>query len=319
MALLKVQNLGVSFFTKRGIVHAVNGVSFSLERGEALGIIGESGCGKSVTAQSILRLVDYPGRIVSGSILFKDRDVLSLNKEEMRSIRGREIGFIPQDPTTSLNPVYTVGYQIKEKIKAHTELTRNETGEKVIKLMKEMWIPAAEIRVNDYPFQFSGGMCQRVTAAVSLSTDPSLAILDEPTTALDVTTQDQLLKMFISLQESRKMGILFITHDFSVLAKICDRVAVMYAGRIVETANIHDILETPYHPYTKALISCVPRIDDKDSDRLGTIIGQPPTFFQPPIGCVFKERCSSRRSECDSVPPTKEVGREHFVSCWCVS
>jgi len=318
MKLLDVKNLEVRFFTKRGIVHAVNNVSFDLNQGETLGIIGESGCGKSVTAFSILRLVDKPGKVTGGEILFKGHDLLPLSEKQMSRLRGREIGFIAQDPLASLDPVFPIGDQIGETLKAHTQMCTAERRERVIELMKELWIPSPETRVRDYPFQFSGGMCQRVVATIAISCSPSLIIADEPTTALDVTTQAQLLHVFSYLKTNHNIGIIFITHDFGIVPKICDRVAVMYAGYIVEMANVNDIFETPYHPYTRALMDSVPRIG-KDMERLTTIPGQPPTLYQPPTGCMFKERCPLRQSECDNVPPAQEVGKGHIVYCWHIS
>ena len=285
--LLQVEDLRTFFFTRKGVVKAVDGISFHLDEGETLGLVGESACGKTVTALSILRLLPEPaGQIVSGKILLDGTNLLELDKKEMRRYRGRVISMILQDPMTSLNPVYTVGDQIAESIRLHQELRDDMVEDEVISALRLLRIPAPEQRIRDYPFQMSGGMRQRVVGSIAMSCRPRLLIADEPTTALDATIQVQYLALFKDIQKQTDVAIIFITHDFGVVASICHRVAVMYAGRIIETATTRTVFKAPKHPYTIALINSVPRLDQKD-DRLYSIEGQPPSLLDLPPGCRF--------------------------------
>jgi oligopeptide/dipeptide ABC transporter ATP-binding protein len=315
--VLKVENLHTSFFTRRGEVKAVDGISFYVDEGETLGLVGESGCGKSVTGLSILRLLPEPGgKIIEGKILLEGQDLMSLSKNEMRSIRGKKISMILQDPMTSLNPVYTVGNQIAESIRLHQGLPEDKVEEEVISSLRLLRIPAPEQRLKDYPFQLSGGMRQRVVGAIAMSCQPRVLIADEPTTALDATIQSQYIALFRDIQKQTKCAIIFITHDFQVVAKMCHRVAVMYAGKIVETAATVDIFERPKHPYTEALMNSVPRLDRK-YDRLYSIEGQPPLMTDLPPGCRFFPRCPKAMDECrDQDPPEIKTGKNESASCW---
>ncbi|MBN1190982.1 MAG: ABC transporter ATP-binding protein [Dehalococcoidales bacterium] len=315
--VLRVENLHTSFFTRRGEVKAVDGVSFHVDEGETLGLVGESGCGKSVTGLSILRLLPEPaGKIVAGKIVLEGQDLMDLSKKEMRSIRGKKISMILQDPMTSLNPVYTVGDQISESIRLHQGLPENKVEEEAISALRLLRIPAPERRMKDYPFQLSGGMRQRVVGAIAMSCHPRLLIADEPTTALDATIQSQYIALFKDIQRQTHAAIIFITHDFQVVAKMCHRVAVMYAGKIVETASTADIFERPKHPYTEALINSVPRLDRK-YDRLYSIEGQPPLMTDLPPGCRFYPRCPKAMDECrDQDPPEIKTGNNASANCW---
>jgi oligopeptide transport system ATP-binding protein len=317
--LLEVKNLSTHFFTPDGVVHAVDDVSFELGYGETLGLVGESGCGKSVTALSLTRLVpNPPGKIVSGSVVFDGVDVLKLSDEGMRKLRGKEIGFIFQDPLTSLNPTLTIGYQIAESIRQHMGLSKKASYDRVVELLDKVGIPRARDRLGDYPHQFSGGMRQRVMIAIALSCDPKLILADEPTTALDVTIQAQILELISVLSDEFGTAVLLITHDLGIAAGMCDRVNVMYAGRIVETGSVDVIFERPRMPYAWGLLDSLPRLDDVRSDRLRTIEGLPPLLINVPDACRFNPRCAYARDACrDHEPgltPREEPG--HYARCW---
>jgi len=316
--LINVKDLRTYLYTRRGVVKAVDGVSFYLRKGETLGIVGESGCGKSITALSLLRLVPEPaGRIVGGQILFKGRDLLQMSHKEMRRIRGAELSMILQDPLTSLNPAYSIGNQIGEAIRLHQKnVTKKTLVEKIIEALKMVRIPAAESRLGDYPHQMSGGMRQRVTGAIALSCQPSLLIADEPTTSLDVTIQAQYLRLLKDLQRETGVSLIFITHDFGIVAAMCDRVQVMYAGKIVESAKTRDIFDRPRHPYARALMGCLPKIE-KRLESLTTIEGQPPQLIDLPGGCSFAPRCPEAEQVCfEKYPEEAKVNEEHRVNCW---
>ncbi|MDQ2817619.1 MAG: ABC transporter ATP-binding protein [Candidatus Eremiobacteraeota bacterium] len=317
MALLSVKDLAVTFRTDDGIVRAVNGLSFELKAGETLGIVGESGSGKSVSALSIMRLIAMPpGRIERGQILFKDRDLLTVSEAEMRHIRGDEISMIFQDPMTSLNPVLTVGDQIAEAIILHQHKSKKEAFKRAIDMLKLVRIPAAENRIRDYPHQFSGGMRQRVMIAMALSCDPELLIADEPTTALDVTIQAQILDLMRDLQQRLNSAIILITHDLGVVAEVCERVLVMYAGNIVEYGTVDQIFNSPKHPYTWGLLDSLPRLDEKQRKRLVPIEGQPPNLLRLPTGCAFAPRCRYAQPEHAVVPPPLiDFGDGHVARC----
>jgi len=318
--LLQVEDLHTSFFTRAGEVKAVDGVSFYVREGETFGIVGESGCGKTVTGLSIIRLLPEPaGRIVGGKVILDGTNLLELSKKEMRKVRGRMISMILQDPMTSLNPVFTVGDQIAESVRLHQNLQDTMVDEEVISALRLLKIPAPETRLRDYPFQMSGGMRQRVVGAIAMSCYPRLLIADEPTTALDATIQAQYLALFKDIQKQTNVSIIFITHDFGVIANMCHRVAVMYAGKIVETAKTGELFKSPKHPYTTALINSVPRLDRKD-DRLYSIEGQPPSLMDLPPGCRFYPRCSEAKEICREQQPVEvEISDGHSVSCWRVS
>jgi len=318
--ILKVENLQTSFFTRAGEFKAVGGVSFEIQEGETFGLVGESACGKSVTALSLMRLLPEPaGQVIGGSITLDGINVLSLTKEEMREFRGSKISMILQDPMTSLNPVFTVGNQIAEPIRQHQGITDpDELEDEVISALRFLRIPAPEQRIHDYPFQMSGGMRQRVVGAIAMSCRPRILIADEPTTALDATIQAQYLELFSDIQKSTNIGILFITHDFGVVASMCHRVGVMYAGKILETASTSDIFKSPLHPYTAALINSVPRLDVR-VDRLYSIEGQPPSLLNLPPGCRFAPRCPDVDEICHEKQPDEiEIHPGHSVSCWKV-
>ncbi|MFX0124458.1 MAG: ABC transporter ATP-binding protein [Candidatus Hodarchaeota archaeon] len=314
--LLEVKDLKTQFFTEDGVVKAVDGVSFKIHQNEVLGLVGESGCGKTITSLSILRLVPSPpGKIVDGVINFKNRNILELSDEEMRKIRGNEISMIFQDPMTSLNPVFTVKNQIVENIRLHQNLSKEEALEQAIDKLKLVGIPEAKRRINDYPHLFSGGMRQRVMIAMALSCYPKILIADEPTTALDVTIQSQVLELMKSLQDELDMAILYITHNLGVIAETADNVAVMYAGNIVEYADVETIFKRSHHPYTRALLSSIPRMDMK-LDRLGVIKGTVPNLITPPKGCRFHPRCTYATEKCATdVPETIETEPNHLVYC----
>ncbi|NHJ01360.1 MAG: ABC transporter ATP-binding protein [Candidatus Heimdallarchaeota archaeon] len=314
--LLELEHLKTQFFTEDGVVKAVDDVSFKLHRGEVLGLVGESGCGKTITSLSILKLVPTPpGKIVGGKVMFNGEDLLELSEERMRQIRGNEISMIFQDPMTSLNPVFTVKNQILENIKLHQDVSEDEALEKGIELMQMVGIPEARRRINDYPHLFSGGMRQRVMIAMALSCNPQMLIADEPTTALDVTIQAQVLDLIKDLQEDLNMAVLYITHNLGVIAEIADNVAVMYAGNIVEYTDVNTIYDKPDHPYTRALLSSIPRMDKKIS-RLGVIRGTVPNLITPPSGCRFHPRCPYATEKCSTqVPPYVEIEPSHFSFC----
>jgi peptide/nickel transport system ATP-binding protein len=317
--ILQVEDLHTSFFTRVGEVKAVDGVSFYVRESETFGIVGESGCGKSVTGLSIMRLLPEPGgQIVGGKIILEGKNLLELNKKMMRAYRGKMVSMILQDPMSSLNPVYPVGDQIAESVRLHQDLPDNMVEPEVISALRLLRIPAPEARLKEYPFQLSGGMRQRVVGAIAMSCRPRLLIADEPTTALDATIQAQYIALFEDIQAKTNVAIIFITHDFGVIARICDRVGVMYAGKIVETAPVREIFNAPRHPYTSALIHSVPRLDRKD-DRLFSIEGQPPSMMNLPPGCRFAPRCSVTMDICrEQQPPEIKLTDDHSVSCWRV-
>ncbi|UCH42244.1 MAG: ABC transporter ATP-binding protein [Dehalococcoidales bacterium] len=318
--VLKVEDLHTSFFTRSGEFRAVDGVSFHVREAETFGLVGESACGKTVTGLSILRLLPEPaGKIVSGKITLDGTNILELSKKEMRAYRGAMISMILQDPMTSLNPVYTVGNQIAEPVRQHQRIQdKNMVEEKVISALRLLRIPAPERRLQDYPFQMSGGMRQRVVGSIAMSCYPRLLIADEPTTALDATIQAQYIALFKDVQKETDVAIIFITHDFGVVANMCHRVGVMYAGKIVETAATSTIFKAPRHPYTNALIHSVPRLDRKD-DRLYSIEGQPPSLLNLPPGCRFAPRCPDVMDICNEQQPQEvEISEGHSVSCWKV-
>jgi len=317
--LLEVQDLKTYFFTKRGVVKAVDGVSFSLDEQQAVGLVGESGCGKSITGLSILRLEPKPaGKIVGGKVLFEGEDLLQKSQAEMRRIRGRKISIIMQDPNISLNPAYTIGNQISEVIRLHQKIRGRAVLEEVIDSLKRVRIPAAETRVNDYPHQMSGGMRQRVSGAMALSCHPSLLIADEPTTALDVTTQAQYLELLKVVQQETKVAMIFITHDLGIVASMCDKICVMYMGKVVESGEVNDIWNNPRHPYTIALMKSIPQSDRK-VERLYSVAGMVPSHFDLPQGCTFHPRCDRAINHCrQEYPHEVDLGSGHFVSCWTV-
>jgi peptide/nickel transport system ATP-binding protein len=317
--LLAIEGLKTYFATDDGMVHAVDGVDLFINRGETLGVVGESGCGKTVTALTVMKLVPMPpGRIVAGRILWQGRDLVPLDADEMRSIRAREIAIIFQEPMTSLNPVYTVGEQIAEVIRLHEGLGRRAAMDKTAEMLKLVHIPHAERRVHDYPHQFSGGMRQRVMIAMALSCRPQLLIADEPTTALDVTIQAQILDLLGELKQKFGMAVMLITHAMGVVAETAQRVVVMYAGKVVEEASVADLFASPLHPYTQGLIRSIPRVDTAATQkkRLEQISGVVPSLLDPPPGCRFAPRCRYARAICTAeTPPLREVRPGHKVAC----
>ena len=315
--VLKVENLRTYFRTRWGEVKAVDGVSFELRKGETLGIVGESGSGKSVTMLSMMRLIPMPpGRIVEGSITLDGEDLLQLSESEMSKVRGSKIALIIQDPMTSLNPVLSIGNQVTEAIRIHQDIPKRSVMEKALEVLRKVNIPAAESRVRDYPHQMSGGMRQRVVGAIGISCQPLVLIADEPTTSLDVTIQAQYLKLLRDLQQESGLSLIFITHDFGIVAKMCDRVAVMYAGRIVEEGAVRDIFNAPSHPYTEALLASVPKMEE-DVERLYAIEGQPPLLHDLPVGCAFADRCPYVMDRCrEEYPPEFPVAEGHYSACW---
>ena len=316
--LLEVRHLQTHFATKRGEVRAVDGVSFHLQHGETLCLVGESGCGKSVTALSILRLIAPPGRIAGGEILFEGHDLLKLSDAEMRALRGNDIAMIFQDPMTSLNPVFTVGEQIAEAIRLHRGVSKREAWNQAVEGMRDVMIPAPEVRAKNYPHEMSGGMRQRVMIAMALACDPKLLIADEPTTALDVTIQAQILDLLNELRERRKLALLLITHDLGVVAETADRVAVMYAGQIVEEAPVRELFAQPRHPYTEGLLRAVPKLGSKQAGhaRLQTIEGIVPNPLELPPGCRFAPRCAYRLAQCDAKALALQLaGTNHASRC----
>ncbi|MBX3243575.1 MAG: ABC transporter ATP-binding protein [Acidobacteria bacterium] len=318
-SLLSVTNLQTHFPTRAGLVRAVNDVSFSIAEGELLGLVGESGCGKSITALSIMRLIASPGKIAGGSIKFKGEELTTASYDRLREIRGNDIAMIFQDPMTSLNPVYTVGEQIAEALRLHRSLNKKEAWEAAIEAMKEVSIPAPERRVNDYPHQLSGGMRQRVMIAMALACDPELLIADEPTTALDVTIQAQILELLNELRETRKLAVLLITHDLGVVAEVANRVCVMYTGKIVEESGVDELFDDPKHPYTKGLLRSVPKLRSAGtnaSTRLLTIDGTVPSPTDLPPGCHFEPRCEFSIDRCRSGEiPLYELPHDAKVRC----
>ena len=316
--LLEVKNLATHFFTQDGVVKAVDGISYTLEEGEVLGVVGESGCGKSVHALSIMRLVaNPPGRTVAGEIFFEGEDLLKMDNAEMRHIRGNRIAMVFQEPMTSLNPVLTIGRQLTETLELHQNMSRREARVRAADLLQTVGIPDAERRLSDYPHQFSGGMRQRVMIAMALSCNPRLIIADEPTTALDVTIQAQILELMQSLAQEFGTAMVIITHNLGVVARYAHRVVVMYAGKIVETGTAHDIYLNPKHPYTMALLNSVPRLDASERVRLDAIEGLPPDLVDLPQGCSFAPRCKFVYERCTQETPTLvESETNHTSACW---
>ncbi|RDZ16394.1 peptide ABC transporter ATP-binding protein [Priestia megaterium] len=315
--MIQIKNLHVQFSTYGGQVQAVRGVSFDLHKGETLAIVGESGCGKSVTSQSIMRLIPTPpGRITSGSILFKGQDLTKLSEKKMRDIRGADISMIFQDPMTALNPTLRVGEQIAENIMQHENISKEKAKEKAFEMLELVGIPNPKERLKQYPHEFSGGMRQRIVIAMALVCNPEVLIADEPTTALDVTIQAQILELFKDIQQKTDVSIVLITHDLGVVAQVADRVAVMYAGKIVEIGTRRDIFYTPQHPYTKGLLRSVPRLDLYESE-LVPIAGSPPDLFAPSSGCSFAPRCPYVMEVCDRMyPVSTKLKESHQVHCW---
>ena len=314
--LLSVRNLKTSFFTHVGEVKAVRGISFDVNEGEVLGIVGESGSGKSVTSLSIMGLLQYPGRVVDGEILLNGEDILTYSKNQMRRVRGKEIAMIFQDPMTSLNPVYTIGNQIMEMILEHEKMSRREARARAIEMLKLVGIPAAEKRIDSYPHEFSGGMRQRVMIALALSCNPKLLIADEPTTALDVTIQAQILSLIKKLNRQFGMTTMLITHDLGVVATVCDKVAVMYGGLIMEYGTADEIFYHPRHPYTMGLLGSIPHVDGGEKRRLIPIDGTPPDLINPPKGCPFSTRCKYCMNVCTRKQPPYYAEDKHRTMCW---
>ena len=315
--VLQVEDLRTHFFTRTGVVKAVDGVSFDLKEGETLGIVGESGSGKSMTALSIMRLVPEPGgRIVGGRIMFDGQDLVEMNGSDMSDIRGRDICMILQDPMTSLNPVLSIGDQLTETYRTDASGPARAVWDRAVQLLQMVRIPAPEIRMRAFPHQMSGGMRQRVVGAIAISRSPKVLIAEEPTTSLDATIQLQYLRLLKDIQAETGAAIIFITHDFGIVARMCDRVAVMYAGKIVEIADVEDLFYRPQHPYTQALLGSVPDLEE-DVEWLTSIQGQPPQLDQMPVGCSFQPRCEYAFDRCDEeYPPEYAVGDKHIARCW---
>ncbi len=315
--LLRVRGLSTHFYSRGHTIYALDGVSFEIKKGMTFGLVGETGCGKSVTALSILRLIPSPpGKIVQGEIHFRGRDLLRLTEEEIRSIRGKEISMIFQEPMTSLNPVFRIGEQMMEVIMLHQKVGKRQAYERAVEMLERVHMPEAEKVMRQFPHQLSGGMRQRVMIAMELSCRPYLLIADEPTTALDVTIQAQILRLLKEMKRELDTSILLITHDLGVIAEMCDRVGVMYAGSIVEEASVEEIFEDPKHPYTKGLWGAIPRMEE-EKESLSVIPGMVPDLSQPPKGCKFHPRCSFRFDPCDRlVPPLIETSSAHFVACF---
>ena len=318
--LIELVELKTYFYTFEGIAKAVDGVSFYLDKGEVLGVVGESGCGKSVTAQSIMKLVPQPpGKIVHGKIFFEGENLVDFSLKQMRSIRGNRIAMIFQEPMTSLNPVYTIGDQIAEMIALHQKTGRRESWNRAVEMLKKVQIPAPEKRVHGYPHQLSGGMRQRAMIAMALSCNPEILIADEPTTALDVTVQAQILDLMLQLQADYDAAIMMITHDLGVIAEMASRVVVMYAGKVVEQANTIAIFQEPKHPYTEGLLQSIPQLGDRSErgrERLDEIKGTVPNVYNLPVGCSFAPRCKYVMDICQQTPILKDIGGDHHVRCW---
>jgi peptide/nickel transport system ATP-binding protein/oligopeptide transport system ATP-binding protein len=316
--LLDVDDLRVSFRTEDGMVRAVDGVSFEVSPGEVLAVVGESGCGKSVTAMSLMGLTRGVNAEITGTARLGDTELIGASDEELRGVRGEKLAMIFQDPMTSMNPVYKVGDQIAEQIRAHRDVTKDEAREQAIELLKAVGIPGAEERVDNYPHEFSGGMRQRAMIAMGLSLEPPMLIADEPTTALDVTIQAQILRLLKRLNTERGLAVILITHDLGVVADIADRVMVMYAGRVVETGTLEQIFYDPQHPYTWGLLGSIMRMDRPRAERLAQIKGQPPSLISPPEGCHFRPRCPHEFSRCSQKPPLEQRGGTagHLDRCW---
>jgi oligopeptide transport system ATP-binding protein len=317
-SVLEVKGLKTQFFTQDGVVKAVNGISYELNEGETLGIVGESGCGKSVSVMSLMKLIPIPpGRIVGGEAIFESRDLMKIDDDEMRSVRGNKIAMIFQDPMTSLNPVLTIGKQVSEALELHLGMSKSEGRQRTVELLEMVGIPSAADRVDDYPHQFSGGMRQRVMIAMGLSCNPQILIADEPTTALDVTIQAQIVDLVKKLRDEIGMAIIWITHDLGVVAGLADRVVVMYAGFIVEEASVRDLYGDPRHPYTIGLLASLPRLDEERGRRLASIEGLPPDLIALPEGCPFYARCNYRVDRCQvENPPLDPVAPNHKAACW---
>ena len=315
--LINIKDLRVSFFTPGGEVQAVRGISWFLDEGEALGIVGESGSGKSVSVYAVMRLLQTPGRVVGGSIHFNGTDLLSLTEEEMRHIRGNDIAMIFQDPMTSLNPVYTVGDQICEPLKLHLKMNDEDAMKRAEELLGMVGIPSPKRRLKQYPFEFSGGMRQRVMISMALACEPKLLIADEPTTALDVTIQAQILEIMKGLKKKQSMSIVLITHDLGIVSDICNKIIIMYGGEIMEFGPIESLTENPSHPYTKGLLNSLPKIDADVSEPLTPIEGAPVDLMHPPAGCPFAPRCEHCMKVClTEKPPYFEMGQGHYSACW---
>ena len=319
--LLVVENLKTYFFTEAGVVKAVDDISYDVHEGETLAIVGESGCGKSIGALSLMRLVPTPpGRIVSGRVLFDDEDLLTMSDEEMRNIRGNRIAMIFQEPMTSLNPVLTIGRQITESLELHLKMNKEAARDRAIELLDMVGIPDPESRLNQYPHQFSGGMRQGVMIAIAMSCNPRLLLADEPTTALDVTIQAQILELVKDLSIKQGTAVIIITHNLGVVARYADRVNVMYAGKLIERGTAMDIYENPHHPYTQGLLNSVPRLDEDRKGHLESIDGMPPDLMGLPSGCAFQPRCKLAVARClEEIPPLMPVSDGHTAACWVTS
>ena len=315
--LVEVKNLEVSFFTYAGEVKAVRGISYNLKPGEVMGIVGESGSGKSVSSYGLMGIIPEPGKVIGGQILFEGRDVTAMSEKELLKIRGKDISMIFQDPMTSLNPLFTIGNQIEESLRKHTSLDKDQRQKRMVELLTLVGINQPEKRLKQYPHEFSGGMRQRVMIAMALACDPKLLIADEPTTALDVTIQAQILELLKELKDKIHMGIVFNTHDLGVVSDICDSISVMYAGTIVESGSSDQIFYEPRHPYTWGLLASVPKIDTDEHQRLIPIEGNPVDLINPPKGCPFAPRCKHCMKICiDQAPPQCQVGEGHMAACW---
>jgi oligopeptide transport system ATP-binding protein len=315
--LLSVEDLRVEFWTRRGTVHAVNGISFDVAPGETLGIVGESGCGKSVTSLALLGILPRAGRVVAGTAMFEGRDLLQLSDDQLRKVRGRDIAMIFQDPMTSLNPVLTIGRQIREALETHFDLDKKQAKERAAELIDHVGIPSAKARIKDYPHQFSGGMRQRAMIAMALACEPKLLIADEPTTALDVTIQAQILDLLRELVAERDTALILITHDLGVVAGMCERVNVMYAGMFMETGRAGDLFDRPRHPYTLGLLQSIPRLDATRKAPLKPIEGAPRDMLRAPAACPFQPRCRFEVEQSRlEVPPLKEIEPGHMVACF---
>jgi oligopeptide/dipeptide ABC transporter ATP-binding protein len=315
--LLSVEDLSVEFWTRRGTIHAVNGVSFDVAPGETLAIVGESGCGKSVTSLALLGILPRAGRVVSGTAMFEGRDLLQLRDAALRKIRGRDVAMIFQDPMTSLNPVLTIGRQIREALETHFDLDKKEANDRSAELLDRVGIPSPKARLRDYPHQFSGGMRQRAMIAMALACEPKLLIADEPTTALDVTIQAQILELLRELVAERDTALVLITHDLGVVAGMCERVNVMYAGMFMETGSANQLFTSPRHPYTLGLLQSIPRLDARRKEALTPIEGAPPDMLRPPSACPFQPRCRFEvEQSSQEVPPLREIEPGHFVACF---
>lgn len=319
--ILEVKDLQTKFYTQDGVVNAVNGVSYQLNESETLAIVGESGCGKSVSVLSIMGLIpDPPGKVVKGEVIFEGQDILKLPKDKMRKIRGKDIAMVFQDPMTSLNPVYSIGFQIEEALKLHLGMSSESARKRSVELLDMVGIPKAHERIKDFPYQFSGGMRQRAMIAMALSCNPKILIADEPTTALDVTIQAQIVDLVKQLKNDLGMAVVWITHDLGVVAGLAEKIIVMYAGYIIEKGIVEDVYENPAHPYTAGLLRSLPRLDSKTRDQLKPIEGFPPDLIDFPEGCPFYARCHSREEQCYKLNPSLiGVTANHEAACWLIS